>query len=95
MLCLKKIRGSDSSREVEDDGAEDEISIERILAAGLSRGLTKQDADEMTLGMWIDYIIEWNNMNSQESDADERSVKGPKPKADKRRRATQADFDNF
>ena len=95
MLYYKKIRGSYSSSEVEDDGADEEISIERILAAGLSRGLRMQDTEEMTLGMWVDYVIEWNNMNNRDREEDEVSVKGKKQKPAKRRAATQADFDNF
>lgn len=40
-----------------------------------------QDAYDITLGMWIDYIIECNNMADEE--------------ADDSREATQIDFDRF
>lgn len=57
------------------------MNTELILAAGLSRGLRMQDAYDITLGMWIDYIIECNNMADEE--------------ADDSREATQIDFDRF
>lgn len=57
-----------------------------ILAAGLSRGLRMQDAERMTLGMWIDYIIECNNMQYAADKAKDKPAK---------RKATQADFDKF
>ena len=41
-----------------------------------------QDTETMTLGMWVDYVIEWNNIHF----ADNKPVK---------KRATQADFDRF
>ena len=41
-----------------------------------------QDTEIMTLGMWIDYVIEWNNIHFP----DEKRTK---------KRATQADFDAF
>ena len=47
------------------------------------RGLRMQDTETMTLGMWIDYVIEWNNIHLSE---------GRKPE---KKRATQADFDAF
>jgi hypothetical protein len=47
------------------------------------RGLSMADADRMTMGMWIDYIIEWNNLNkSNDAEKDDRS-------------AGQTDFDAF
>ena len=42
-----------------------------------------QDTEIMTLGMWIDYVIEWNNMHL---------VNRRKPI---RKRATQAEYDAF
>ena len=46
------------------------------------RGLRMDDTETMTLGMWVDYVIEWNNIHM----ADEaKDVK----------KATQADFDAF
>ena len=46
------------------------------------RGLRMDDADTMTLGMWVDYIIEWNNTHFPDE-------------SPKTRRATQEDFDKF
>lgn len=60
-----------------------------ILAAGLARGLKMADADQMTLGMWVDYIIEYNNMTMKAR----KEVK--KNEKQTTRRATQADFDRF
>lgn len=70
------------------------MSIERILAAGLVRGLTMRDADRLTLGMWVDYIIEYNNMHMP---ADEATLdrKTGEMVTVKNRKATQADFDIF
>jgi hypothetical protein len=39
------------------------------------------DTRTMTLGMWIDYIIEWNSINMQDGNTN--------------RMATQEDFDKF
>ena len=47
------------------------------------RGLRMQDTEIMTLGMWIDYVIEWNNIHLSEGEQSEK------------KRATQADFDAF
>lgn len=89
MFRNKKIHGSDPG----GYGAEeDEISIERILAAGLDRGLRMQDTELLSIGMWIDYIIEWNNIRIDEKTR--MDDKAGKPK-EKRRKATQADFDVF
>ena len=46
------------------------------------RGVRMQDTENITLGMWIDYVIEWNNIHL----ADKKS---------ERNRAVQADFDAF
>lgn len=56
-----------------------------MLVAGLSRGLSIQDMEYMTLGSWIDYIIEWNNIHRDPKDNEESAD----------RMATQADFDAF
>ena len=61
-----------------------------MLAAGLDRGLRMQDADVMTIGMWIDFVIEWNNSRSKN-----RTETGKKGKPITRRKATQVDFDSF
>lgn len=78
MLCVKK--PADPTTEGEG-GA---VDIDTILAAGIMRGLRMQDAEQMTLGMWVDYIIEWNNLNRPRDKKD-----------DVKRRARQADFDAF
>ena len=46
------------------------------------RGLRMEDMERMTLGMWVDYIIEWNNVH----------LAADKPA---KRKATQADYDAF
>ena len=46
------------------------------------RGLRMEDTDRMTLGMWIDYVIEWNNMHMND-------------KWHEKRKASQADYDAF
>ncbi|WP_425539447.1 hypothetical protein [Microaceticoccus formicicus] len=55
-----------------------------IISALTMRGLTMSDMDELTIGQCIDYVIEYNNMNSE----NEESETGD-------RQATQADFDSF
>lgn len=54
-----------------------------------------QDTEEMTLGMWIDYVIEWNNMNSREDEEYEDPKSRRTHKAPVHRAATQSDFDIF
>ncbi len=79
MFFNKKIGGSDSG------GAEGkEVSIELILAAGIDRGLRMEDTERMTVGMWIDYIVEWNELHDRKDEKKEET-----------RKATQADFDRF
>lgn len=51
-----------------------------------------QDADRMTLGMWVDYIIDYNNMERR---AEKKVKDGDSDSAPHNRRATQADFDRF
>ena len=46
------------------------------------RGLRMEDTERVTLGMWIDYIIEWNNVHLSNEYTEKK-------------RATQADFDAF
>ena len=59
--------------------------------AGLTRGLQGGDIEHMTLGMWIDYIIEWNEMHKESrEDAPERNKNKIHNK-----KAVQADFDAF
>lgn len=54
-----------------------------------------QDTEAMTLGMWVDYIIEYNNMQ-KEADKRYKQTHDRKTGAKiKRRKATQSDFNNF
>lgn len=46
------------------------------------RGLRMADTETMTLGMWVDYVVEWNNIHLSEQ-------------MPEKKRATQADFDAF
>ena len=45
-----------------------------------------QDTEYMTLGMWVDYIIEWNEMHKDSGKTGEKVTS---------RKANQADFDAF
>ena len=63
-----------------------------ILAAGISRGLRMQDTEYMTLGMWVDFIIEWNEMNKE---AEKMAIDAKTGKKVTNRKATQAEFDSF
>ena len=49
-----------------------------------------QDTEYMTLGMWVDYIVEWNYMNKDSSKVDRKTGQTVK-----NRRADQRDFDAF
>jgi len=53
-----------------------------------------QDADRLTLGMWVDYIIEWNNMREAARDNDDEPENRTEVRV-KDRAAVQADFDAF
>ena len=91
MFHIKKLSNSVSSGSQTGAGGEnEEITIEKMLAAGLSRGLRMQDTEYMTLGMWVDYIIEWNEMHKDSDKVDKKT--GERVTS---RRAGQADFDAF
>ena len=79
MYKLKKIQGTVSEAE---EGSAGGISLEGILQGGLMRGLRMDDTERMTLGMWIDYVIQWNNIHLAEN-------------KEVRKKATQADYDAF
>lgn len=49
-----------------------------------------QDTEVMTIGMWVDYIIEWNKLHEDKRPIDKKT--GNKVEV---HRATQADFDAF
>lgn len=34
------------------------------------RGLRMDDTETMTLGMWVDYVIEWNNIHMTDETKD-------------------------
>lgn len=87
MLFNKKSLSSGSGGASEDE-EEIEVSIELILAAGLDRGLRMDDTERLTIGMWVDYIVEWNNIRLRGRDRDSKDDK-------KIRRARQKDFDRF
>ena len=80
MHKLKKIQGTVGEA---DEGSAEDISLEGILQGGLIRGLRMQDTEIMTLGMWIDYVIEWNNIHMTSN------VKTNS------KRASQAEYDAF
>lgn len=95
MFFIKKLKDPGHSEKEEVEGAyNEELSIERILAAGICRGLSKSDSESMTLGMWIDYIIEYNNM-VYESKKQEQGRFNSKGEMVEYRKATQADFNAF
>ena len=75
----KKIQGTVSGGN--EGSAEEEANLESILTGGLMRGLRMEDTHDMTLGMWVDYIVEWNNINL--------------PHEKTERKAVQKDFDMF
>lgn len=54
------------------------------MVRALERGLALSDFQEMTVGMIIDYITTYNNLNLSEEE-----------KQDEVRMATQEDFDAF
>ena len=58
------------------------------------RGLTRADADVMTIGGRIDYIIEWNRMTEEARDTAEGDARAAETGAGTRK-ATQADIDRL
>ena len=73
-------------KKIEDDGSPSsfELTTEVLMVRALERGLTLSDFQEMTVGMIIDYITTYNNLNLSEEE-----------KEDEVRMATQADYDAF
>jgi len=57
------------------------LSTELFLALCLKCGLSRLDLEDMTIGMILDYIDEYVEMQ--------------KPANEKKRKATQSDFDRF
>lgn len=60
------------------------FTTDQFLALCYKCKLTRDDIEDMTIGMCIDYIFEWVEMNKPK-DSSESAV----------RTATQADFDRF
>ena len=58
------------------------MTTEILICRAIERGLSLRDFDNMTVGMIIDLIITYNNLNNKD---DEEEV----------REANQNDFDNF
>ncbi len=58
------------------------MTTETIMVGALKRGISLNDFNDLTVGMIIGYITEWNNHNLSD-DERESTV----------REATQADFD--
>lgn len=54
------------------------------MVRALERGLTLSDFENLTVGMIVDYLTTYNNLNLSEEE-----------KQDEVRMATQADFDAF
>lgn len=73
-------------KKIEDDGnpSSFELTTEILMVRALERGLVLSDFREMTVGMIIDYITTYNNLNLNEEE-----------KEDEIRMATQADYDAF
>ncbi len=60
------------------------MTTETIMVAALKRGISLKDFNDLTIGMIIGYITEWNNQNLSEDE-----------KVEETRQATQEDFDSF
>lgn len=65
------------------DGA---FSTHLIMVAITARGMSVSDMERFTVGQCVDFVIEWNNLHVQP---------GKERKEPVRRRAKQADWDNF
>ncbi len=61
-----------------------------VTIAGVDRGLTVDAIKEMELGHLVDYVMEYNRMHDYKDPGSEPGKEKPK-----RRKATQADWDNF
>lgn len=60
------------------------MTTETIMVGALKRGISLNDFNDLTVGMIIGYITEWNNHNLSDDEKEEET-----------RQATQADFDSF
>nr|WP_242691246.1 hypothetical protein [Cytobacillus praedii] len=65
----------------EGTGSGEDFSTDTFLVLCKKVGLAKDDLEDMTIGMCLDYIDEYIEMN--------------KPDNEKTRRASQKDFDSF
>ena len=61
------------------------MTTEIIMVRALERGLTLKDFEELTTGGILDYIITYNNVNSDPEEEKNNNI----------REAEQADFDRF
>ena len=75
----------DLSKKALGEGEQQLITLPKVIAAGLIRGLTLADTDRLTYGEWLD-IVAAENMLTTMNSADGTA---------KVRQATQADFDRF
>lgn len=69
----------------------DPVDIDRIIIAGIDRGLTVDDMKEMELGQLVDFCIEYNKRH----DYDQDPQTGEEKEKVTVRKATQADMDTM
>lgn len=60
------------------------MTTETIMVGALKRGISLKDFNDMTVGMIVGYITEWNNLNLSDEDKEEEI-----------KEASQSDFDSF
>ncbi len=61
------------------------MTTETIMVGALKRGISLNDFNEMTLGMIVGYITEWNNQGLSDDEKEEETII----------EATQGHFDSF
>lgn len=61
------------------------MNLEKLIIAGVDRGLTYEAIMRMDAGELVDYCLEYNQIHSRQQNED-------KPK---KRKATQTDWDDF
>lgn len=47
------------------------MTTETIMVGALKRGISLNDFNDMTVGMIVGYITEWNNLNLSEDEKEE------------------------
>ena len=72
----------------ENDDTDREVDTDLLIAGALSRGLTLQDFEKLTIGQIVEYCITYNQANNQSKndDGDDKIIT---------RKATQSDWDRF